>query len=226
VQPVYYGKLYSMTVWWDRPQDPKHPWRWGIPQEFPIHISNDGKTLRVLKTRMRQSGKIGPWWDWRIPYDYEAWAKQYGLDAQTHLTHTFCDCVKHVEYAEGSMLRVDVAKDDMHAVFGLSPRRTSYFFQDRDIVLNDKGHRRRIFHMVRPFIDKNGKAHPMSFRGLRDFHWAGYDVHITVPGRDHFMLSEFNVGLTYDPARKRGDRWRTEGETGKYLARKIREGLG
>ena len=224
VQPVLYGKVYSLTVWWDRALDKKHPWKWGRPHEFPIHISDDGKTLTVLKTRKRANGDIGPWWDWRIPHDYEDWSKQYGLDAQSHLTHTFVDCVKHCEFADYSMLLVDVAKGDMHAKFGLDAHRTPYFFQDRDIVLTAKGRKRRIFHMVRPFIDKHGKAHPMSFRGLKEFHWAGYDVTITVPGRDHFMLSEFDVASWSDPVKRPGEKWSSEGQTAKYLAEQMRAG--
>jgi hypothetical protein len=37
---------------------------------------------------------------------------------------------------------------------------------------------------------------PFSFRGERDFDWAGYHVKITIPGRDHFLLNEFDVGMS------------------------------
>jgi hypothetical protein len=223
VQPVVTGKVYSLTIWWDRPNDPKRPWKWGRPQEFPIHISNDGK-LRVLKTRQRSSGKIGPWWDWRIPHDYDNWATQHGLDAQSHLTHMFCDCVKHVEFADFSMLRVEITKDDMHAIFGISPRRMAYFFQDRDIVLTAKGRKRRVFHFVRPHIRKDGAAVHAHFRGLKEFHWASYDVRITVPGRDHMLLSEFDVPVEFDPIKKKGQKYLTEGQTAKWLAQQMKDG--
>jgi hypothetical protein len=37
---------------------------------------------------------------------------------------------------------------------------------------------------------------PFSFRGLDQFEWAGYRVKITIPGRDHFPLNEFDVGMS------------------------------
>jgi hypothetical protein len=224
VQPVVGGRVYLFTVWWDRPQDTHWRRRWGIPQTFPIHINSEGK-LRVLKTRVRSNGEIGPWWDWRIPHEYEEWSSQHGLDAQTHLTRLFCDLARHVEYAAYSMLRVEVQnKDHLTAVFGISPRRTAYFFQDRDVVLTQNGAKRRIFHMVRPFIDKRGVAHPAQFRGMRNFTWAGYDVRISVPGRDHFMPLEFNVATTLDPTKRPGDKWVTEAETARILhARMLQE---
>lgn len=199
VQPVRGGKCYVLTVWWDRVEAVKgHKYKWGRPMEFPVHISDDGKRIRVLKTRKDGDGKTRSWWDWRIPHDYERWAKQYGLDAQTHLGHLFCDVTRDIENTGLSMLRVEVTKGDMTAVFGLDPRRTGYFFQDRDIVLNENGRKRRVFHMVRPFVDKKGVAHPTSFRGMREFTWAGYSVFISVPGRDHFMLDEFNLPMHYN----------------------------
>ena len=42
---------------------------------------------------------------------------------------------------------------------------------------------------------KNGVSFvKFHFRGERHFTWAGYKVDITVPGKDHFMLPEINVG--------------------------------
>ena len=36
--------------------------------------------------------------------------------------------------------------------------------------------------------------HRKHHRGEREFNWAGYQISITVPGRDHVPLQEFNVG--------------------------------
>jgi hypothetical protein len=35
----------------------------------------------------------------------------------------------------------------------------------------------------------------MHFRGVRRFTWAGYKVKITVPGKDHPMLEEVDIGM-------------------------------
>lgn len=204
VQPVRGGKFYVMTVWWDRVADVgRSHVKWGRPQEFPIHISDDGEKIRILKTRDRGGGKVGADWDWRIPHEYKDWSKQYGLDPQLHLTHIFCDLVRDVEYAQYSMLRVEVSNGDLTAVFGLNARRTPYFFRDRDIVLTKNGVKRPIFHMVRPFVDKRGVYHPTQFRGLRDFTWAGYRVFISVPGRDHALPLQFDVPATVGSSRLR-----------------------
>lgn len=204
VQPVRGGKNYKVTIWWDRvSRADRSLMKWGRPEEFAVNISDNGKHIRVLKTRQKNHDEIGPWWHWGIPGYSKDWARQHGVDGQTHLAHVFCSAVQDVEYAAYSMLRVEVSKDSLAAVFGLSPRRTAYFFQDRDITLTEAGVKKRIFHMVRPYVDKRGVAHPMHFRGLREFSWAGYQVRITVPGRDHVSLLECDVSATYERKNKK-----------------------
>lgn len=205
VQPVRNGKLYMLTIWWDRVEKlERSRVKWGRPQEFALQISDDGERIRVLKTRTRDDGEIGPWWDWQLPHEYKRWAKHYGLDVQTHLSNIFCNAVQDVEQAAYSMLRVEVSKGDLTAVFGLSPRRTGYFFQDRDIVLNEAGIKKRVFHMVRPHVRKDGTRVATHFRGLREFTWAGYRVWISIPGRDHILPTEFNVPLIHTTRNRKG----------------------
>lgn len=227
IQPVHGGKLYVMTVWWDRTTHVgKHKWKWGRPEEFALQVNDDGKTIRVLKTlKDGKDSKTRPWWDWRIPYAYEEWAKQYGLTAQLHLSRLFCDAAKMIEYAAGAMLRIEVSKGDLTAVFGIDPRRTSYFFQDRDIILNEHGVKKRIFHMVRPHVRSDGTPVPTHFRGLREFTWAGYKVWISVPGRDHFMPLEMDIPSTYLGRYERKPKGLlTEGEVGRRLKKAMHEG--
>ena len=220
VQPVHGGKKYVLTVWWDRIVGVRgHRYKWGRPMEFAVHISDDGERIRILKTR-----KDRQWWDWQIPYEYKRWAKAHGLDAQTHLSHLFCQAVKDIEYAQLSMLRIEVSKGDLTAVFGLNHKRIAYFFQDRDIVLNDAGRKKRIFHMVRPHMRKDGTQVPTQFRGMREFTWAGYKVYISVPGRDHFVPLEFNVPALWNIGRKRKGTI-SEAELGKELREKMHRGL-
>jgi hypothetical protein len=55
---------------------------------------------------------------------------------------------------------------------------------DRDVVLNDAGSKRRIFHVVRPherhLPSGDVRIIKMHHRGMRTFDWNGYAVHITV----------------------------------------------
>ncbi len=221
VQPVRGGKNYMVTVWWDNAYDKR---KWGIPQEIPFNISDDGTKIRPLKVRERVNGETTAWWDWRIPGQYRKWSKMYHISPQVHLAHLFCECTRDVESASYSVLRVEVSKDDLTAVFGLSPRRTPYFFQDRDIVLNEHGVKKRIFHMVRPHVRADGTKVPTHFRGLREFTWAGYKIWISVPGRDHFMPLEFNVPMTY--VARKGEKYFTESEYGKTLKEQMHSHLG
>jgi len=222
VQPVLGGHVYVLTIWWDRPQDRKHHERWGRPCEYPFHISDDGLRIRALKTRKHSDGNYGPWWDWQYPD--QDWSDQYGLDVQTHLTHLFAIVAAEIETSNYSTVRVEVTKGDLTAVFGVSPSRTSYFFQDRDIILAANGYKRRIFHFVRPHIRKDGSAVRAHFRGLREFTWANYKVRITVPGLDHFMPIEFNAPMIWDATLAK-ERMLTEGETAVFLKEKMLEGM-
>jgi len=225
IQPMRGGKLYLLTIWWDRPDHPKSRNKWGIPNTFPIWISDDGNTIRALKTRETSSGRIRAEHDWHIPYGYKEWAKQYGLTAQLHLTHLFCRVARDIEETYYSTCRVEVNKGDLTAVFGIEPHRVPYFFKDRDVTLTKHGHKERVFHVVRAHI-RNGKAVPIQYRGLKEFEWAGYHVSITIPGRDHFLLQEFNVPSIVTPNRYRKKGYQSEPEIATWLKRKLKTGWG
>ena len=217
-----------MTTWWDRADHPKIRHKWGVPNDFPIWISDDGNTIRVLKTRQAGNGDIRPEHDWRIPHAYVDWAKQYGMTAQIHLAHCFAMAAQDVEQAYYATCRVEVSKGDLTAVFGIEPQRLPYFFKDRDYTLDAHGRRQRIFHAVRPHVRADGVAVPMQFRGLKEFSWAGYHVSITVPGRDHFLLQEFDVpSVVYNPKtyRKRPDHI-SEPDVAAWLKQKLKAGMG
>jgi len=199
------GDIYGATVWWDNGKR-----GYGVPQEFFIGISSDGNEVEVLRTlsteririqAKRKNRKFSiPDRRWRIPDEYQSWAKQHGLTPEIHLAHVFCTIMTRHEFSQSAMARVAVKKGDMTAIFCLSPRRMAYFFQDRDITLTDKGSRQRVFHMVKPYsyTTKTGKTVNVKihFRGLRNFNWAGYDVSITIPGLDHLLFDELNIPMT------------------------------
>jgi hypothetical protein len=227
VQPMRGGKIYLMTMWWDRPDHPKGHRKWGVPNDFPIWVSDDGNTIRALKTREASNGDIRPDYDWRIPYAYSEWAKQYGLTAQIHLSHCFANAANEVERTYYSTCRVAVSKGDLTAVFGIEPQRVPYFFRDRDYTLDEHGRRKRVFHAVRPHVRGDGTAMPMQFRGEKEFDWAGYHVSITVPGRDHFLLQEFDVPCMI--LRRRDLRNKDhikEADIATWLKKKIKAGFG
>jgi hypothetical protein len=219
VQLISGGDIYKMTVWWDRAD--KKKMKHGYPQEFPIFVSADGKqvlALRVCDTRKipvpSKKEKDGfftiPKRAWHIPGEFEEWAKENGDTAQHYLAEVFKDAIYRNEMSQYSMTRITATKDDMAAVFSVNIHRTAYFFQDRDIHLNDEGSRKRIFHFVRPHVRADGAVVKAHFRGENEFDWAGYHIKITIPGRDHFLPGEFNVGSS-------DDYWRDPKDKAKYL---------
>ena len=162
MQPMSCGSTYMMTVYWDRPHDPNvsKKMKYGVPQRFGIHISEDGKQLQALLIYDTEMVRIKPNNNqrkafsvphryWHLPTEFANWAKERGKDPEKFLIDMFLSAVQKQETAQYSMARVSVTKDNMTAVFGLNIHRTGYFFQDRDYDLNKDGHRKRIFHVVR-----------------------------------------------------------------------------
>ena len=186
IQPMSGGDIYKMTIWWDRPS---RKFRNGLPQDLPIFISKDGKTvvaLKTLETRFRTArGRHGknfqiPARGWGLPKEFEDWARNsHDDDIQHFLVGLFLDTIIQVENSRIAMVRIAVTKDGMTAVFAVNIRRTAYFFQDRDIQVTNGGTRKPVFHVVRPHVRSDGVAVKMHFRGARDFTWAGYNVHIS-----------------------------------------------
>ena len=194
------GDIYLVTFWEDHTQRRiKALRRGGVPYQFPIWLGNDGK-LRMPKTKTA-------WNSWQYHEEYRHRAKKAGTDVHTMFGVFFRNMVIDWERANWSTVRVNVHHDGMTASFGVALNRVPYFFQDRDYQVTEDGKRQRIFHVVRAHTRKDGAVVPMHFRGLRNFTWAGYNVSITIPGRDHLdFYREFNVGSLDASAIKRRDR--------------------
>ena len=245
IQPTTGGDVYKMTVWWDKPQDEKMAKKHsGVPEDYAVYVSADGSDVHVLPMHQteflpirRKKASHGykrgnvftvPHRCWTIPRHYVNWAKHHGLDANTFLTSLFLDAAHSVEMAEYSMVRVSVHNGSLTAAFGVDVKKLPYFFQDRDIVLTHTGSRKRALHLVRPHERKDGAAVRMHFRGEKDFTWAGYAVNITIPARDHFMLTEFDVGVDNMSEVPRKDRklYMTEKKVAAMLVDKMKKGMG
>jgi hypothetical protein len=90
----------------------------------------------------------------------------------------------YVEATERIIIRVKKQTDV--AAFGIELKRASYFFRDREArALAADGKRKRIFHSVIRHSRRISETHwtdvRAHFRGLRDFDWNGYAVHIVFP---------------------------------------------
>jgi len=97
-------------------------------------------------------------------------------------------------------IRVSVRHGDDTAVFAVDMKRSAYFFRDRDVTaLATDGRRKRIFHIVRPHVRANGQVVKMHFRGIRDFTWNEYKVHVAIEDLHHPALGALNTGkLVFD----------------------------
>jgi hypothetical protein len=239
------GDVYKMVIWWDQPKRNRIArLKGGAPTEYGVWVSRDGKeiqVLRMIETRMvpilykykkpKHSRYFSiPERAWHMPDEFENWAKANGTDVQHFLSHLFADAAKTFEYSNYSMVRVNVHKDNMTAVFGVNIHRMSYFFKDRDYVLRPNGQRKPIFHIVRSHerIKLNGgtTAVKMHFRGDKEFTWAGYDVQITIPGKDHGVLAEIAIGSddTYWYTPEEIDDSLTQEQFGKVIAEYVATG--
>lgn len=233
VQSAHGGDVYMLTIWWDRP-DKKS--KYGTPQQIPIFISADGKTITALRVFGTSWTHLGgyvsryakgkgpasfPQHMWSYPKEYVEWAKGSGDDDVQHfLIGVFLDAITRDEASHMSMSRIAVSRNGMTAVFSVNLRRTSYFFQDRDISVTEGGTRKPIFHMVRPHIRSDGSAVKMHFRGLREFTWAGYRVHISIPGLDHIDINDMDIGAVDEEFLDRQGGWDMK-KLGGFLADKM-----
>lgn len=207
----------------DKAWQAKYKSKGGTPQTFPIYISHDGSDVHLLKrretfraepkniqNRSYRNGKKGRkkphagdamrvYNTWHYSKEFVNWANDYETDVDVFLCNLFLNAARAFEFSGYGMTRVEVCNGDLTAVFSVDPRRMAYFFKDRDITLTKSGKRERIFHMVRPHTRTlpNGTVQhvPFTFRGQPEFEWAGYHVKITIPGRDHLMLTEFDLGV-------------------------------
>lgn len=215
--------IYVMTAYWDNPSDPN--FKHGSPTEFPVAILPDG-TVRVLRVRRCESKVIRvkrgrsdlrrgetfavPTRTWRHDEFFIEWAKEHGEPVEKFLAQIFIRATTGFACASSTMIRVEAIKGKLRATFGVDVTRTPYFFKDRDVTVGDTGARKRIFHVVKPHKRALAGGREifvkMHFRGERQFHWNGYLISITVPGRDHFHLSELDVALADSAALTKGER--------------------
>lgn len=242
VERVVDGDVYALTIYWDRVSGLSRGYhkrhKGGTPQEYAVCVERESGQVRVLRQLMIDTIKIASKKElggsFKIPHKHWGYASEKiagacgrtDMSPEDYLRRCFMEAALMYENASlGSMVRITASKGNLTATFGVDIKRMSYFFKDRDVVLNSKGSTARIFHIVRPHVRRDGAAVPMHFRGLKEFDWAGHKIAITVPGRDHFHLTEFDVGTVSLPD-KPSKEMLTMGQVADVLIRKIKKGNG
>ena len=119
-----------------------------------------------------------------------------------------------------SKIVIRVRKGDCVAAFGIELPRAKRFFSDRDAVLASDGRKKRIFHSVvehdRELASLKTTRVRQHFRGLRDFVWNSYSVHIVLPARRAIL--DFNAPGRYEGDLKNANKWMTGKEAGAQIA--------
>jgi hypothetical protein len=167
------------------------------PEVAHIVVADDGrlgmlKELHQDRQNLPRGGQISHQ-RWRVPTWAKYGARLHECEPEEYIGRIFKGC--YIEYLNASLdLRVRVQKAHRVASFTLDTFRTPYFFKDRDMVRTPSGARKRIWHMVRVHKreTKRGtvfvRAH---FRGARTFFWNGYHITLSMPGREHTDLLDF-----------------------------------
>lgn len=202
IEATHDGTVYVISCYWDLGAVDGQ-------SEFAVVVDKAGR-LRLLRQRSTERVTIrhkrGCQHQRQTTVERQVWAKGGGTFLNTwaaehsltseHLAEiVFAKTTTLFELANASMIRISINRGDLTAAFSVNIKRTPYFFKDRDLRVNENGHRKRIFHIVRPHVRASGSTVRMHFRGERSFDWNGYRVVITVPGRHHHDMTEFNVGL-------------------------------
>jgi hypothetical protein len=154
-----------------------------------VAVSPEG-SVRCLRQRGRRS-------QWYNPVE-RYWSdnlKEYAETPQQFVSGLF-RVLTSAAIGATAGIQILVKHNALTARFNIDMLRTPYFFADRDKVKGPTGATRRIFHIVRAHERIKGNKREVvhtHFKGIRDFVWNGYSVHISVPGLHHVPMHEFDV---------------------------------
>jgi hypothetical protein len=233
MQPIASSSdLYIFTLYYDErdwaklfPKKSRDDWKLAkfyeraFAIELPIELTKDGcaRPLKIQRDRFldcprsKQAGysdvrRTVKKWDYQFTKEFIAALKtDFQFTPETYILMEIGLCLRCFEEANASMIQVRAAKNDICTLINVNVEDTPDFFNDREDVIVD-GVKKRIFHIVRPHErvvrNKTALVH-LHFRGLRQFVWNGYAIEISVPGRDHFDINDFNCTAIDDDDGKR-----------------------
>lgn len=216
VQPIAStSDFYVFTLYFDErdwarlfPRKTREDWKMckfyerAFALELPLEITKDGdvRPLRITRDKYVPAGRHSSYGDvrrtvqkWDYPFSKE-WiaAAKSNLTPQQYVLAEIGFTLWSYEAANASMIQVRASKSGVCTLVNINVEQTPGFFEDRDDVIVD-GVKKRIFHVVRAHERIGSKGVRLHFRGLREFLWNGYAIEISVPGRDHLDLREFNA---------------------------------
>ena len=133
-------------------------------------------------------------WDW--PDGLKEVARAQGEDVIQCAKWLFWSAL-NMSMTSSSGITVRVKKKKDVATFAIDMERTPYFFADRDKVANHNGQTKKIFHIVRGHRRNNANGTTTSirthFRGLRKFTWNGYEVLVSLNGKNNIDIFDITI---------------------------------
>lgn len=185
--------FYKVTMFYT---DEAHPKGLAIPVAFHVAVSEMGQVMLLrdrefVSIKERRGHKRFEIPSMQYPWIIRTLARDHKQSPQQMAAGIFNYVANIQEDAALANARVIVRKGIDAALFNIDIKRTAYFFSDRDLVLNENGSKRRIFHIVRAHgrqIGNRTRNVRFHFRGMRKFDWNGYSINIAVPGLHHAPL--------------------------------------
>ena len=170
-----------------------------------LSISDSGEVIPLKicqpKNYNLRNGRGYVRMEWSWPDFLVETARERGCSVHEQIASLFwAACSGAMMQESGVTVRVSRGK---HSVsFAIDMLRTPYFFSDRDKVVNENGHTKKIFHIVRGHYRKGSggskrfvKSH---FRGLREFRWNDYFVKVGLAGLHRNSIFEFTGSMRFD----------------------------
>lgn len=194
------GTVYEMVIFYTSRRNKE------LSAPALLFIAIEGKTLRLLRTRRTTRQTIQPKRRGGYPFtvSHSSWGYPEIVDEWDEGIHgaaRMFNAAYNAYMQCSAATRVRVEHRGMVAAFGVDLLRMPYFFNDRDWVMNEKGSRQRIFHIVRThkrtLADGRETFVKSHFRGARSFTWNDYRVNVTMPGKHHNFLPAWDAGA-YD----------------------------
>jgi hypothetical protein len=174
----------------------------GALVHFYISVNCDGLILPLKEKMFRRELRDIPIHEWSHSQTLEIFLKNKNLlsggGIKNASTILFA-CVANAHIESKGMIQILAKRRTVNSVFSVSPKSMATFFKDRVPVKID-GKTKRIFHIVKPHKRSNDSIVKMHFRGLRDFQWNGYKVHVSVPHLHHASITQLQeIGEVHNP---------------------------
>lgn len=210
--------LYSVNIYF---ADHTHDL---VPAQMFLAVDKDGD-VRVLKQRVQEHHRVGKdtisRTGWALPFIVQLYAKERGLNV-TEVPNSILAFAISAAVRDAESIQVRATAGPITAAFNVAIGSTPKFFADRDIEVNDRGSRKRIFHIVPGYQKTDGTLVRMHSKGLREFRWNGYRIHIGKPSLDFKSPSDFRAGALFeDEGKIRSGRDMTMDEFGRVMQQHI-----